>query len=198
MDPATFARFDATALHAAIDARRRARGISWAQMAREGGPSVSTIANMAKDGLIEADGVFCALRWLGAPAEAFLRRDGEPPPAVDAFADAGPPPRQGRFANRARVDTAALFAALDARRVELDLSWTEVAREIGALRPEFWKRLGSGTRTEIHLYMRLVQWLGAPASTFVRSPGDPAYGPVLEGRDFRGADRNPLRPTSRP
>jgi transcriptional regulator with XRE-family HTH domain len=167
MSAGDWARFDAAAMHAAMEARRRARGVSWHQVAREVGPSSGTIANFARNGVTEADGAFSALEWLGAPAEAFLRREGEPAPGPERFAVDPRPLRQGRSAYLARVNTPALFTALDARREERALEWRNVAAEIGVAKP-FWSQLESGGRTEIHVYMLLAQWLGVAASRFVR------------------------------
>jgi len=68
--------FDVTALHAAIDARRRYRGLTWRQVAGELGIAASTLTRMARGGRTEADGVVTMLDWLGLPAETFLRTPG--------------------------------------------------------------------------------------------------------------------------
>ncbi len=68
--------FDVAALHAAIDSRRRFRGLTWRQVADEIGIAASTITRMAQGGRTEADGVMTMLDWLGVPAETLLRRRG--------------------------------------------------------------------------------------------------------------------------
>jgi transcriptional regulator with XRE-family HTH domain len=73
-------RFNAAALHAVLDAQRRSRGLSWRQVAGETGVSAATLTGTARGGRLEADGVMCMLRWLGLPAEAFLRGPAGPPP----------------------------------------------------------------------------------------------------------------------
>jgi transcriptional regulator with XRE-family HTH domain len=68
--------FDVAALHAARDARRRYRGLTWRQVASELGIAASTITRMAQGGRTEGDGVMTMLDWLGVPAETFLRTTG--------------------------------------------------------------------------------------------------------------------------
>jgi transcriptional regulator with XRE-family HTH domain len=43
-------RFDARALHGALDAQRAARGLTWAQVAAETGVSVSTLRGTERGG----------------------------------------------------------------------------------------------------------------------------------------------------
>ena len=77
---AVVVRFDAAALHAALDARRRARGLSWGQVAAECGVSATTLTRTARGGRLELDGALCMVGWLGLPVETFLRDPtGEPP-----------------------------------------------------------------------------------------------------------------------
>ena len=56
-----------------LDAQRHARGMSWREVADETSVSVSTLKRTAEGGRMEADGVMFMLRWLGLPAETFLR-----------------------------------------------------------------------------------------------------------------------------
>ena len=64
-------RFNAAALYAALDAQRRARGMSWAQVAAETGVSVSTLTHTRHGGRMEVDGMLAMVRWLGRTAESF-------------------------------------------------------------------------------------------------------------------------------
>jgi transcriptional regulator with XRE-family HTH domain len=180
------ARFDTTALYVAMDAHRQERGLTWRQVAREvGGPSPSTILNTKKGGIMEADGVISMLDWLGLPAEAFLRG-----------APAQSPHLAGQSDNRnGRVDTPALYGALDAARLAGGFTWREVLDELGpdCRGPAAITKLAKGSRADIHGLTAITQWLGVPVEAFVRRRGQPDYGPVLRGRDFPGADRNPLR-----
>ena len=65
------ARFDGRLLHAALDGARRERGMSWAQLAAAVGVAPATLANTARGGTIEADGVLGMCRWPGRPPESF-------------------------------------------------------------------------------------------------------------------------------
>jgi hypothetical protein len=100
------------------------------------------------------------LLWMDRTPESF----------VPGFADAEsapyrlPPPGEGRIL---RWDTPALHAALDARRIAMNLSWTEVGRATGATTGML-TNLGKGGRAAFPGVMRIVAWLGQPAARFVR------------------------------
>ena len=66
-------RFDAKALHAALDAQRAARGLTWTQVAAATGVSAGTIARTRAGGRLEVDGMLAMVRWLGVPIETFVR-----------------------------------------------------------------------------------------------------------------------------
>ena len=66
-------RFDAQALYAALDAQRRARGVSWQQVALEVGVSASTLTRTKRGGRMEVDGMLAMVRWLGRTVESFTR-----------------------------------------------------------------------------------------------------------------------------
>jgi transcriptional regulator with XRE-family HTH domain len=75
---------DVQSLHAALDAARAERGLSWRQLAKELGVSASTISRMA-NGLKPDVTAFAAMTtWLRMPAEAFYAR-------ADAAAPEGEP-----------------------------------------------------------------------------------------------------------
>ncbi|MCM3556704.1 helix-turn-helix domain-containing protein [Janibacter melonis] len=68
------ASVDVQALHAALDATRTARGLSWRQLAKELGVSPSTISRMA-NGLRPDVTAFAAMTtWLGMSADDFIVR----------------------------------------------------------------------------------------------------------------------------
>jgi transcriptional regulator with XRE-family HTH domain len=75
---------DVRALHAALDAARGEKGLSWRQLAKDIGVSASTISRMA-NGLKPDVTAFAAMTtWLRMPAEAFYvtsapERDEEEP-----------------------------------------------------------------------------------------------------------------------
>lgn len=65
---------DVQALHAALDAARTEKGLSWRQLAKDLGVSASTISRMA-NGLKPDVTAFAAMTtWLHMPAETFYVR----------------------------------------------------------------------------------------------------------------------------
>lgn len=67
-------RFDSRALFAALEAQRVQRGLSWQELSREIGVSVSTMKRLANGGRLEVDGMLAMVTWLGRTVESFLRR----------------------------------------------------------------------------------------------------------------------------
>jgi predicted XRE-type DNA-binding protein len=164
MQSAKAVRFDANALHAALDAERRSRGMSWRQVSQAIGVSTSTLANTAKGDNFEADGIVTMLCWLGMPVEAFVIPHGVV--AVSKTTQT----RGGVYLTR--VDTRALYAALDGERRARDMSWDQLAVDSGVpLGGGAVRRLGEGGRTEVNTFVRLVAWLGVPAEAFLVRPG---------------------------
>lgn len=153
------ADFDLHALQAAIDAECRARGLTWAAAAREVGVSASTLRGLGTRRAVEGDGVLQILRWLGRSAESFLR-DGGPVGGVVA-------PLRTPVGGVLRFDARALYAALDARRREGGMTWTQVAAAIGGTDAAGLTRLRRGGRVSFPQVMRLCGWLGEPAARFV-------------------------------
>jgi hypothetical protein len=68
-----------------------------------------------------------------------------------------------------RFDTAALHAALDAKRRERGQTWREVASELPGFTPNMLTNLASGPLIGFPRVMTLTQWLGRPAADFVRA-----------------------------
>jgi len=66
-----------------------------------------------------------------------------------------------------RLDSAALFAALDQRRSACGLTWAALARDTGVSVATI-KRLERRGRMEVDGLLALVGWLGVPVETFVR------------------------------
>jgi transcriptional regulator with XRE-family HTH domain len=65
-------RFDAEALYEAMDRKRAARGVTWAQVAKETGVSQATLRRTREGGRLEVDGMLAMVSWLGVPVETFL------------------------------------------------------------------------------------------------------------------------------
>lgn len=81
------AKLDVRTLVAALDSKRRAKGLSWRQLANKAGVSQSTLTRMQQGKRPDVDTFASLIRWLGMPAEVFLRpenprdkRDTEPHP----------------------------------------------------------------------------------------------------------------------
>lgn len=71
----------------------------------------------------------------------------------------------------ARLDVAALYAALDQKRQSMAVSWRHVAREAG-VSPSTLIRMGQGKRPDVDGLAVLLHWLGMPAESFLRT-GEP-------------------------
>ncbi|PRX45358.1 helix-turn-helix protein [Prauserella shujinwangii] len=69
-------RMDARRLYDALDAQRRARGLSWRQVAQEAGVSPSLLSRMGNGQRPDLDGFIGLVQWLGTPAEEFMVRSG--------------------------------------------------------------------------------------------------------------------------
>jgi transcriptional regulator with XRE-family HTH domain len=64
---------DVEALYAALDNKRKAQGTSWREIARQLDVSPSTFSRMAQGRRPDVDTFATLLRWLGMPAESFMR-----------------------------------------------------------------------------------------------------------------------------
>lgn len=67
-----------------------------------------------------------------------------------------------------RLNTDALYGALDAERLARELSWRQLAKEVG-VSPSTMTRLANGQRPDVDAFAALVRWLGQPADTFLNS-----------------------------
>jgi len=108
----------------------------------------------------EGDGVLQMLLWLDRTPESFVPGHQAAGGATEALVK---PSAQGVL----RFDTRRLHAALDAQRTERELTWAQVAREVG-LAASSLTHLSKGGRTGFPDVMRMVKWLGRPASSFTR------------------------------
>jgi hypothetical protein len=161
--------FDLRALYDALDEQRRARELTWAEVAAEVSCqrtfrrpiAASTMTGLRTKDRAEGDGVLQMLIWLGRSPESFV-------PAVSG-ADAAryqlPKLSTGQIL---RWDTVALFEALEARRAQRGLTWALVATELPGFTASMLTNLAKGPRIGFPRVMRLVRWLGEPAVTFTR------------------------------
>jgi hypothetical protein len=158
-----------SSVHAALDARRRAEGLSWVALARAiNGPqpvlhplSPATISSLAAKRAAEGDGVLGMLRWLGRSPESFLPghpRAGDPAALL-------PHIPAGKIL---RFDTRKLHAALDAQRQARSLTWAAVAAATRST-PAMLRHLARGAgRTSFPHVFRFTAWLGQPIANFIR------------------------------
>lgn len=63
------------------------------------------------------------------------------------------------------INTAALYAALDAVRTQRHLSWRSLAKEIG-VSPSLLSRIGNGLKPDTDGFATIVGWLRLPAEQF--------------------------------
>ncbi|MGH3477897.1 MAG: hypothetical protein ACRDQD_13775 [Nocardioidaceae bacterium] len=77
---------DVALLHAALDAHRVSRGLSWRDVAAETGLSASTFSRMGGGHVPNLNGFVVMCRWLGAAMETFtgLRRRAPAGASVEA------------------------------------------------------------------------------------------------------------------
>lgn len=66
------------------------------------------------------------------------------------------------------VDVDALYAALDAKRQEENLSWRELAGRL-EISPSTLTRMAQGKRPDVDAFATLLRWLGMSADAFMRS-----------------------------
>jgi transcriptional regulator with XRE-family HTH domain len=68
-------KLDVGALVAALDSKRRAKDLSWRQLATKAGVSQSTLTRMQQGKRPDVDTFASLIRWLGMPAEVFLKSE---------------------------------------------------------------------------------------------------------------------------
>lgn len=68
----TQAAFDLEALYSALDAKRRADGLSWRKVAEQAGVSASTLTRMAQGANPDVEGFGKLVQWLGESADQFV------------------------------------------------------------------------------------------------------------------------------
>lgn len=147
-------RFRLAALYAAVDAERTRAGLSWAALSGQVGVAAATIKRWAIAQDAEADGVLFLLHWLQAVPEDFV----EPNPASAAALDA--------TAMRVRADVAKMHRALDLARRQSQLSWSQVAAELGV--GSWASRPSPAGRTTIARLTAAAGWLRLPIAALTR------------------------------
>jgi hypothetical protein len=178
--PGPPAHFDAAALYTALDAQRAERGLSWSGVAREiwemsaelnarrnDHPiSPATITGMRGSGRTSCQHALFFLHWLQRMPEDFMTGPltvaGRPLPAIG-------PDRRLRWHLHAspRRPEGGLFEAMDARREQEGLTWSELAKRLRCTPSQLSGLRRARYATGMGLAMRITQWLGRPAADFV-------------------------------
>jgi transcriptional regulator with XRE-family HTH domain len=161
-----------SAFHAELDGQRRARGLSWTQLAAEinrpfeSTPSIpinpGTLRDMLKKQSVTSAVVLQVLRWLGRTPESFLSGQPRSGSREEELPEAGTD-RVLRF------DTRSLYEALQQERLRRGLSWERVADELPGFTSSTLTNLATGPLIGFPRVMTLTQWLNRPAATFVRA-----------------------------
>ena len=79
------------------------------------------------------------------------------------------------------VDVAGLYAALDAARTAKNLSWRQLAGELG-ISPSTLSRLANGHNPDVSAFASMISWLNMSADAFIIDPR----------RETRGAEEPDL------
>jgi hypothetical protein len=169
--------FDCGALIDAVDAQREAAELEWSKLADVlHQQSADLNAKLADHALCPGALVRIAkrrrdmtcqyalilLRWVRSAPEDFLTGD------VKHVGDTSlPRPTPDK---RLRWNLPQLHAALNDERRQRALTWTQLAEEIGCT-PSRLTNLRTARLADMNLVMRITQWLGQPAATFVH-PAD--------------------------
>jgi hypothetical protein len=159
--------FDVAALSEALDARRCELGLTWQELAvrvtdrpsrrSDRRIAASTFRGMSQRGSVKDTVVLQALRWLGRTPESFVPGLRETP--EQALPDDG--------TGRPALDTRAIYLAMNDRRTRRELTWREVADELGpGFSPGMLTRLAGGTGIGFPRVMRIFQWLERPVAEF--------------------------------
>jgi ribosomal protein L29 len=98
------------------------------------------------------------LRWLRRAPEEFLNG-----PVVEVGDVRLPQPGSD---SRLRWDLAQVYTALNERRRERELTWSELADELTCT-PNRLTNLRTARLADMELTMRVTQWLAQPAASFV-------------------------------
>ena len=170
--------FDGNALHAALDDKRRAEGLSWPGAAAaiwdmawslnaardERGLanhpiSPSTLRSLGKRGDTSCQHALFFLRWLDRTPESFL---------AGAALDEGVPLPACGPDRRPRWDLERLHAGLNEARVSRGATWAQTAQDLRCQPGQLTGLRTARFATGMGLAMRISQWVGRPAADFIR------------------------------
>lgn len=77
---------DVQALYAALDGKRQSKRLSWREVAQELGISPSTFTRLAQQRRPDVDTFASLVKWVGIPAESFMRSTQETEEAPEPMA----------------------------------------------------------------------------------------------------------------
>lgn len=80
-----------------------------------------------------------------------------------------------------KLDVPALYAVLDRKRQEQDMSWRDLAKKLD-VSPSTFTRMSDGFRPDVDTFATLIHWLGLPADRFM----------VHEGSDVETEEESPI------
>lgn len=164
--------FDGNAMIRVLDDQRAGQALGWTELADELWQQSSELnAELAdhslcqgalirtvKRGTMSCQYALPILRWIRRPPEDFLTG-----PVVDVgpveLPAAGPD-------RRLRWDLPQLHAALNKQRQERGLTWVTLAEELDCT-PSRLTNLRTARLADMDLTMRVTQWIGQPAATFI-------------------------------
>ena len=159
--------FDLDELFTALDSGRRARSLSWSGLTREINAlfgdvpchpiGTSTITGLKGKREVVANAALQMLVWLDRTPESFISGQ-----SGSMNAEVLPRLEPNRIL---RADTLAIFRAIDAMRRERDLTWRQVADEIGGVTASQLNRLGKGAGIGMVAFVRIAQWLRRPVAS---------------------------------
>jgi hypothetical protein len=163
--------FDMRALRDALDGERRARRLTWDQLAAEiNEPFKHTPSIPISVGDQDHDDEALRHQRCRASGPALASpHAGKLPCGTRSRARAGRGAAGSGTWQILGFDTAAIHAALDAKRREQGMTWSEVARALPGFTPSMLTNLAKGPLIGFPRVMALTQWLGRPASEFVRA-----------------------------
>jgi hypothetical protein len=170
------AYFDGEAFIQTLDERRQERGLTWTRLADElwmqsselnerlGGDALcpGALYRTSLRKTMSCQYALPLLRWLERAPEDFL--DGQVVDVGDASLPSAGPDK------RLRWDLSELYAAVDSRRRELELTWVALGEQIGCT-PSRLTNLRTARLADLGLVMQLTQWLHQPAARFIH-PSD--------------------------
>ena len=79
--------FDLGSFHAALDAQRASKGLTWKDVAEQSGVSASTLTRMSQGKRPDVDGLALLLAWSGLDALQFVPSANEPEPMAKIAAN---------------------------------------------------------------------------------------------------------------